>query len=148
MIVLDTNVISELMRPQPNPAVSAWVAAQPRTALYTTSINRAEILYGVAALPSGRRRDAYDAVVAAIFAEDFAGRVLPFDGAAGEHYARIVSTRRASGKPIEGFDALIAATAAAAGFAVATRDLGGFEGCGLAIINPWQAAVLAPGATS
>ena len=140
MIVLDTNVISELMRQQPDTAVLAWVAAQPRPSLYTTSINRAEILYGVAALPAGRRRDAYDAVVAAIFAEEFAGRVLPFDGAAAEHYAQIVSTRRAAGAPIEGFDGLIAAIAAAAGFAVATRDVGGFEGCGLDIINPWHDA--------
>ncbi len=144
MIVLDTNVISELIRPEPDPAVLAWVATQPRASLYTTSISQAEILYGVAALPAGRRRDAYDVVVAAIFSEDFAGRVLPFDGAAAEHYARIVTTRRAAGTPIEGFDALIAATVAAAGFAVATRDVGGFEGCGLAVINPWQAAVLAP----
>ena len=140
MIILDTNVISELMRQQPDTAVLAWVAAQSRPSLYTTSINRAEILYGVAALPAGRRRDAYDAVVAAIFAEEFAGRVLPFDGAAAEHYARIVSTRRAAGAPIEGFDGLIAAIAAAAGFAVATRDVGGFEGCGLDIINPWHDA--------
>ena len=139
MIVLDTNVISELMRPQPDPAVMGWVAAQPRPSLYTTSINRAEILYGVAALPAGRRRDAYDAVVAAIFAEELAGRVLPFDGAAAEHYARIVTARRAAGAPIEGFDGLIAATAAAAGFAVATRDVGGFEGCGVDVVNPWQA---------
>ena len=140
MIVFDTNVISELMRPQPDPAVLAWVAAQARTALYTTSINPAEILYGVAALPAGRRRDVYDAVVTAIFAEDFAGRVLPFDGAAAEHYARIVTTRRTAGAPSEGSDALIAATAAAAGFAVATREAGGFTGCGLDVLNPWHEA--------
>ena len=138
MIVLDTNVISELMRPEPHPAVLAWVAAQPRATLYTTSINRAEVLYGVAALPPGRRRAAFEAVVAAIFAEELAGRVLPFDGAAAEHYARIVTARRAAGAPIEGFDGLIAATAAAAGFDVATRDVGGFKGCGIAVINPWQ----------
>ena len=140
MIVLDTNVISELMRPEPHPAVLAWVAAKPRAMLYTTSINRAEVLFGVASLPTGRRRTAYEAVVAAIFTEELAGRVLPFDGAAAEHYARIVTTRRAAGAPIEGFDALIAATAAAAGFDVATRDVGGFEGCGLKVINPWQDA--------
>ena len=141
-------VMKELMRPQPNPAVLAWVAAQPRTALYKISINRAEILYGVAALPPARRLDTYDAVVAAIFAEGFAGRVLPFDGAYGEHYARIVTARRASDMPIEGFDALIAATVAAAGFAIATRDAGGFEGCGLAVIDPWRTSVSTPGITS
>lgn len=138
MIVLDTNVISELMRPEPNPTVLVWVAAQPRASLYTTSINRAEILYGVAALPVGRRRDGFEAVVMAIFAEDFAGRVLPFGDAAAEHYARIVTARRAAGTPIEGFDALIAATTAAAGFRIATRDVGGFEGCGIDVLNPWQ----------
>ncbi len=138
MIVLDTNVISELMRPQPDPTVLAWVADQPRPALYTTSINRAEVLYGVAALPAGRRRSAFEAVVAAIFAEEFAGRVLPFDGTAAEHYARIVTTRRAAGAPIEGFDALIAAIAAAAGFSVATRDIGGFGACGIDLIDPWR----------
>ncbi len=140
MIVIDTNVISELMRPLPDPAVLAWVAVQPRPSLYTTSVNRAELLYGVAALPAGRRRDTYDAVIAAIDIEEFAGRVLPFDGTAAEHYARIVTARRAAGAPIEGFDALIAATAAAAGFAIATRDVRGFAGCGLDVINPWQVA--------
>ena len=138
MIVLDTNVISELMRPEPHPAVVAWVAAQPRATLYTTSINRAEILYGVAAMPTGRRRDGFEAVAAAIFAEEFAGRVLAFDGRAAEHYARIVAGRRQAGAPIEGFDALIAATAVAAGFAIATRDIAGFERCGIDLINPWQ----------
>lgn len=140
MIVLDTNVISELMRPRPAPAVVAWVAARPRSTLYTTSITRAEILYGIAAMPAGRRRDAFAAVVAAIFAEEFSGRVLPFDGAAAEHYARIVATRRAAGAPIEALDALIAATAAAAGFAVATRDVGGFRNCGIEVLDPWRAA--------
>ena len=138
MIVLDTNVISELMRPAPDAGVVRWVAAQPRASLYTTSINRAEILYGVAAMPPGQRRETLKAVVSAIFAHDFAGRVLAFDGDAAEHYARIVAMRRAAGRPIEGFDALIAATAAAASFAIATRDVGGFEGCGLAIIDPWH----------
>ncbi|SFL94425.1 type II toxin-antitoxin system VapC family toxin [Methylobacterium pseudosasicola] len=139
MIVLATNVISEMMRSEPHPAVLAWVAAQPRTTLYTTSINRAEILYGVAALPPGRRRDSFHTVVTAIFSEDFAGRVLPFGDAAAEHYARIVTTRRAAGTPIEGFDALIAATTVAEGFRIATRDVGGFAGCGLEVIDPWHA---------
>ncbi|KTS08732.1 plasmid stabilization protein [Methylobacterium radiotolerans] len=140
MIVLDTNVISELMRPVPNPAVITWVAAQPRPSLYTTSINRAEILYGVVALPAGRRREGFEAVVQAIFSEEFAGRVLPFDGSAAEHYARIATARRTAGVRIEGFDALIAAVTAAAGFRIATRDVGGFEGCGLEVINPWDVA--------
>jgi predicted nucleic acid-binding protein len=137
MVVLDTNVISDLMRPEPHPAVLGWVAAQPRATLYTTDINRAEILYGIAALPEGRRRAALAAAAEAMFTEDLAGRILPFDGAAAVRFADIVVVRRRSGIPIEGFDALIAATALAAGARVATRDMGGFDGCGLTLINPW-----------
>ncbi len=138
MIVLDTNVISELMRPRPDPAVMGWVAAQPRATLYTTGINQAEILHGVAALPSGRRRAALAAAADAIFAEDLAGRILPFDGRAAPHYAEIVTARRRAGKPIEGFDALIAAIARAAGAEIATRDISGFTGCGIKVIDPWD----------
>jgi len=137
VIVLDTNVISELMRASPDPAVLAWVVARPRRQFCTTSINRAEILHGIAILPAGRRREAIAAAADAMFAEDFAGRILPFDADAAAHYAEIVSTRRRAGQPIEGFDALIAATARAAGAAVATRDTGGFQGCGLTLANPW-----------
>lgn len=140
MIVLDTNVLSELMRAAPHPAVLAWTAAQPRPTLYTTSINRAEILYGIEALPDGRRRTALEAAAQAMFDEDLAGHLLPFDGEAAAHYARIVVGRRAGGTPIEAFDALIAATALATGAAIATRDAGGFAGCGLTVIDPWAAA--------
>jgi predicted nucleic acid-binding protein len=138
VIVLDTNVISELMRAEPHRGVFAWVAAQPRATLYATSISQAEILYGIAMLPEGRRRAALAAAATAVFAEDLAGRVLPFDGAAA-HYAEIVVARRRAGNPIEAFDALIAATALAAGASLATRDVDGFEGCGLVLINPWEA---------
>ena len=138
MIVLDTNVISELMRPHPDPGVIAWAAAQPRTLLYTTSINRAEVLYGIGALPEGRRRAALMEAAAAMFDEDLAGRVLSFDVAASSRYAEIVVLRRQAGKPIDGFDALIAATAFVAGAVVATRDVEGFAGCGINVINPWK----------
>jgi len=140
VIILDTNVISELMRSTPNPNVVSWVAVQPRGDLYTTSINEAELLYGVAALPEGRRRSALATAIGFLFAEEFAGRVLPFGGAAARRYAEIVTIRRLAGQPIEGFDALIAATALASGAVVATRDVGGFSGCGLILINPWEAA--------
>jgi predicted nucleic acid-binding protein len=139
VIVLDTNVISELMRPQPNPAVFAWVAAQPRVLLYTTGINEAEVFYGISAMPEGRRRSSLAAGAEALFAEEFAGRVLPFNGAAARRYVDIVVSRRQAGKPIEAFDALIAATAWVAGAAVATRDVAGFADCGLTLINPWDA---------
>jgi predicted nucleic acid-binding protein len=138
MIVLDTNVISELMRPGPHPAVLSWVAAQPRATLYTTGINQAEILYGIAMLPEGRRRTALGVAAQAMFAEDLAGRVLAFNSAAAVHYAQIVTTRRRMGNPIEAFDALIAATALAAGADVATRDISGFASCGLTLIDPWS----------
>ena len=139
MIVVDTNVISELMRGEPHPAVMAWVAAQPRSQLYTTYVNQAEILYGIGALPAGRRRTALAAAAEAMFAEDFAGRVLPFEVRAAARYPEIVLSRRQAGNPIEKFDALIAATALAAGASIATRDTGGFSGCGLTVIDPWRA---------
>ena len=139
MIVLDTNVLSELMRAEPHPGVLAWVAARPRATLYTTSINQTEILYGIAALPEGRRRAALAAAAEAMFADDLAGRVLPYDGAAAAHYAQIIVARRRAGNPIEAFDALIAATARAAGADLATRDIGGFAGCGLTVMDPWAA---------
>ncbi|MGA8499649.1 MAG: type II toxin-antitoxin system VapC family toxin [Xanthobacteraceae bacterium] len=140
MVVLDTNVISELMRPQPSPAVLAWVAAQPRAELWTTYINQAEILLGIAALPEGRRRSGLAAAAAAMFATDFAGRIPPFEAGAAARYPEIVVARRRAGQPIEGLDALIAAIALANGAGVATRDVGGLEGCGLALINPWSAS--------
>jgi predicted nucleic acid-binding protein len=139
VIVLDTNVLSELMRSQPAAAVFAWVAAQPRAALYTTSVNKAEILCGIAALPEGRRRAALAAAAEAMFTDDFAGRVLPFDEEAAVHYAEIVAARRREGRPIEAFDAQIAATARVAGAELATRDVGDFTGCGLTPVNPWEA---------
>lgn len=138
MIVLDTNVISELMRPVPHPAVLAWIAEQPRATVYTTSVNQAEILYGIAALSDGQRRRALVDAAAAMFADDFAGRVLSFGADAASHFAAIVTMRQKSGNAIEAFDALIAATARAAGAGVATRDISGFDECGLAVIDPWQ----------
>ena len=138
MIVLDTNVISELMRRVPHAGVLAWIGEQPRTTLYTTSINQAEIFYGIEVLSSGRRRQLLAEAAAAMFDDDFAGRVLSFGPVAVAHYAAIVAARRKSGNPIEAFDALIAATARAAGASVATRDIRGFDGCGVALIDPWQ----------
>jgi len=140
VIVIDTNVLSELMRPRPDPTVVVWVDRQPRATLYTTSVNKAEILYGITALPSGRRRAGLAETAEAMFAVDFAGRVLPFDTDAAARYAEIVVARRRAGNPIEAFDAQIAATALVAGAAVATRDVAGFDGCGLNVINPWAVA--------
>ncbi|MEW5421258.1 type II toxin-antitoxin system VapC family toxin [Amorphus sp. 3PC139-8] len=138
MIVLDTNVVSELMRPAPDPSVIEWVAARPRRTLFTTTITQAEILYGIELLADGRRRDALAGAATAIFAEEFAGRVLPFDQAATGHFARIAAERRRAGRPITSFDALIAAITRAAGAGLATRNLADFEGLGLALVNPWD----------
>ena len=138
MIVLDTNVLSELMKPAPAERVVRWVAAQPPTSLYTTSVTQAEILHGVMLLPAGRRRNAVEAAAEAMFKEDFAGRVLPFGSDAARLYARIAAERRRAGRPISHFDAQIAAITRAAGAAVATRNVTDYNGCGVKVINPWD----------
>lgn len=139
MIVLDTNVLSELMRPAPSERVVRWVAAQPATSLYTTSITQAEILHGIMLLPSGRRRNALDAAAEAMFSEDFGGRVLPFGSEAAHPYARIAAERRRAGRPISHFDAQIAAIARSAGAGIATRNVPDYDACGVQVINPWEA---------
>ena len=130
------------MKPEPHPGVLAWVARQSRSLLCTTLFCQAELLYGIASLPEGKRRTALAEAAERLFAEDFAGRVLAFSATAAAKYAEIVVMRRRTGRPIEGLDALIAATASAAGADVATRDIGGFDGCGLNVINPWVAGAL------
>lgn len=135
MIILDTNVVSELMRPAPDPGVVAWVAGEG--ALWLTAVSEAELRLGVALMPPGARASAVGAAVGAMLAEDFAGRILPFDGAAARAYAAICADRRAAGRPIAAFDAMIAAIARAAGATVATRNQRDFEGCGVDIVNPW-----------
>lgn len=139
MIVLDTNVVSELMKAAPEPRVRVWVAAQPATSLYTTSITQAEILHGIALLPSGKRRLALEAAAQAMFRDDFGGRVLAFGSDAAEPYARVAADRRRAGRPISQFDAQIAAIARASGAAIATRNTDDYEGCGVKLINPWRA---------
>ena len=139
MIVIDTNVVSELMSPRPEPAVLAWVAGQPRVELFTTSVTKAEILYGIAILPPGRRKAGLAEAAERVFGVAFADRVLAFDAATAVCYAEVAVMRRRTGKPISALDAQIAAIALAVGAPVATRDVAGFEGCGVAIINPWDA---------
>ena len=139
MILLDTNVLSELMRPAPDPAVAAWVASRSAVGLATTTITKAEILHGIARLPSGRRRAALQRAAAAMFDEEFGERVLPFDSAAAPHYASLRSARERAGRPISAFDAQIAAIARTHRATIATRDLGGFEDCGVPLVDPWTA---------
>jgi predicted nucleic acid-binding protein len=138
MIILDTKVLSEALRPKPANSVERWIEAQPPTALFTTAICEAEILSGVRLMPAGRRRDALERAVKAIFAEDFADRVLPFDTTAATAFAEIASRRRSLGRPIAEFDAQIAAIAASHGAAVATRNILDFADCGIKIICPWE----------
>lgn len=139
MIVLDTNVLSEMMRPEPAEAVRLWLARQPVAQVFTTAVTEAELLYGVALLPDGRRRDMLRDAVIALFAEDLAGRVLPFDSAAAAQYAALATGRRRSGRPIALADAQIAAIARSRGAAVATRNVADFEGCGIGTVDPWNA---------
>lgn len=137
MYLLDTNILSAIMGSQAVPEVADWIAAQPPTLLFTASVCQAEILSGLAIMPEGRRRDALAAAAQAMFAEDFEGRVLPFDAAAAVAYAEIFAARRRAGRAAAVVDLMIAAVARVAGASVVTRDTGGFTGCGVTLVNPW-----------
>jgi hypothetical protein len=140
MIILDTNVLSEVVKPAPSAQVLRWLAAHPPERLFITTITQAEILYGLELLGSGKRRTALRAAVNAMFEEDFAGRILPFDAEAARAFAGIAADRRASGRPISQLDAQIAAIARSHGAAVATRNTHDFDDCGIKVLNPWSAA--------
>ncbi len=139
MIVLDTNVLSELMRPTPSAAVEGWVGSQPVASIFISAITEAELRYGLALLPEGRRQRQLVAEAEAMLAEDFAGRILPFDSPAAAAYARIAAARRLSGRPISQADAQIAAIAASRGASLATRNVADFVGCGIDVVDPWNA---------
>jgi predicted nucleic acid-binding protein len=138
MIILDTNVLSELMRPKPSASVIAWIARQPEAELFTTSITEAEIFYGIEVLPKGKRRERLTTVAEGVFTEDFSGRVYAFDSAAARVFSRIASSRRTNGRPISQSDAQIAAIAKTRRARVATRDVKGFEQCGVDVVDPWK----------
>ncbi|MEP0761639.1 MAG: type II toxin-antitoxin system VapC family toxin [Pseudomonadota bacterium] len=139
MILLDTNVLSEFMRPQPSAQVVAWLDAQPADELWVSAISRAEIELGLALMPQGRRQEALSLAARAMFEEDFAGRCLPFDEGAASHYARIVAARTRSGRPMHVEDAQIAAIALTHRMALATRNTDDFGHIdGLVVINPWD----------
>ncbi|MCB1884696.1 MAG: type II toxin-antitoxin system VapC family toxin [Geminicoccaceae bacterium] len=140
MIVLDTNVVSELMLPRPDPRVLAWIAEQPISELAITTISLMEVRYGIAAHPDPRRRDVLTAKFHQLLPRGFAGRVLPFDAPAAEARATIRAARKRAGLSDEFADAMIAAIAREAGASVATRDKGGFAGCGVPVVDPWAAA--------
>lgn len=137
MIVLDTNVVSEALRgPAADPQVLGWLRGLSQPPV-TTVITRAEILAGVAVLPVGARRSALEANVTRILSQ--LGVCLPLTNAATAHYANIIATRRALGRPASGFDALIAAICRTAGATLATRNTKDFEGMGITLVNPWDA---------
>jgi predicted nucleic acid-binding protein len=138
MIILDTNVLSELMRPKPSPRVAAWVAKQPATDVFTTSITEAEIFYGIELLSKGKRREGLLAAAEAMFAEDLAGRVLGFEGDAARVFSRLAAHRRALGRPISHADAQIAAIARVRSAKLATRNIEDFEDCGIDVVDPWS----------
>jgi predicted nucleic acid-binding protein len=138
MLLLDTNLVSELMRPRPDARVLSWVAGQPLCETAIATITVMEIRFGIALLPQGRRRTDLDTRFRQLLAEAFTGRVLAFNQPAADACAEIRAHRRQLGNPITIEDSMIAAIARVHGAPVATRDLGGFEGCGLTLVNPWQ----------
>ena len=137
MIILDTNVVSELLRPAPSAQVEAWLSAQDGTNIYFTTVGEAELRHGVAILPAGKRRTALAEAVEGMLEEDFHDRILPFDRHAARAYAAIAAERRAAGRPISQFDCQIAAIAHVHGAAVATRNTSDYEGCGVVLLDPW-----------
>jgi toxin FitB len=144
VILLDTNIISELMRQAPDSAVVAWVDDQPASHLFVSAVTRAEIELGIALLPDGQRRAGLQAAAVRMLGA-FAGRCLPFDEPAAVRYGQIVAARSASGRPISVEDAQIAATAVSGGLTLATRNGADFAGIeGLAVVDPFRAGIGGP----
>lgn len=138
MILLDTNVVSEAMKPEPDEAVRAWLDEQAAETLYLSSVTVAELMFGIGALPDGKRKDKLTDAVEGVM-ELFADRILPFDTDAARHYAELAVKARAAGKGFPTPDGYIAAIAASRGFVVATRDTSAFDAAGLEVIDPWKA---------
>ncbi len=138
MFVLDTNVVSEAMKPLANPAVTAWLNRQAAATLFLSAVSVAELLYGVAALPEGRRKAALSGTLTGLL-ELFGDRVLPFDTKAARTYAQLATAARSAGRGFPTPDGYIAAIAVANQLTVATRDVGPFEAAGVAVLNPWLA---------
>lgn len=138
MVLLDTNVISELMRTEPARIVLDWFGQHDSANLFISAVTEAELRTGVAILPEGQRRDRLQLALDAMIDQDFQARVLPFDSPAAKAYADIAAQRRAVGRPIAEADCQIAAIARASGAPVATRNVKDFDGCGIPLINPWN----------
>ena len=138
MIVLDTNVLSELMRPSANSAVVDWLDSRRGADLHITAVTIAEIMFGIELLPDGKRRDGIALQAGAVFEDEFARRVLDFDASAALHYAQLAASRRRAGRPISHADAQIAAICISRDAELATRDAGGFADLPLTVIDPWK----------
>ena len=137
MIVLDTNVLSETFKPSPSKAVLRWLAAQEPPEVFTTTITQAELLYGIELLRAGKRRGRLSTAINDVFAEEFHGRILPFDEEAARVFPKIVANWNAVARPIAQLDTMIAAIAHSRRAALATRNTRDCERCGVRIINPW-----------
>ncbi|MBA3975228.1 MAG: VapC toxin family PIN domain ribonuclease [Candidatus Solibacter sp.] len=137
MVILDTNVLSETLKPAPSPSVAAWFQATSRSSIYTTAITMAEVLYGVEVLPNGARKCALAAAALNIFEVEMTGRILEFTEDAARAYAGIVVKRRSQGRPMSSTDAMIASVALSRRAALATRNTCDFEGCGVRLVNPF-----------
>lgn len=138
MLMLDTNMLSEIMRPEPERKIADWIVRQPSDELFTAAVCQAEILSGLGVMPSGRRRAELEEAARSMFADDFEGRVLPFDTEAAAAYAEVFAIRRKAGRPSGTIDLMLAAIARVRGASVVTRNVADFEGVGVAIINPWD----------
>ena len=138
MIILDTNVLSELMNPKPFPQVVDWIARQSSAELFTTTVTEAEIFYGIELLASGRRRDSLLAAAEAMFIEDLAGRVLGFESDAARVFSKVAARRRTLGRPISHADAQIAAITQAQKARLATHNKQDFADCGIELVDPWE----------
>ncbi len=140
MLVVDTNVLSELMRPSPNAAIASWIAERATSSLHLTAVSEAELRFGLAIMPPGRRRDGLAEGLERMLRTGFANRVLPFDSAAASAYAEIAAARRAMGRPMPDADCQIAAIARSRGMAVVTRNVRDFADAGIDVIDPWTDA--------
>ncbi len=138
MYIIDTNVLSELMKPVPNDNVVQWISSKPISSLFVTAITEAEILFGLALLPESRRKRLLTNSASEMFAQDFNSRILPFDSEAAVAYAKIVSERTSSGQPISAFDAQIAAVTLSRNATLVTRNTKDFVNCSVEVINPWK----------
>ena len=138
MFILDTNVVSELMRPTPDPVIESWFAEHATSSLFLTAVSEAELRFGLAVMPIGKRREGLASALRRVLETGFANRILPFDSSAARAYAEIAAARRRVGRPIPVADCQIAAIARSRDMAVATRNVRDFEDAGIDISDPWK----------